>query len=62
MKTRVLAKCEGCQREIVLAQEEAQSMAHLSIPEFETFLRDHERCRSNVAQGPYITWHTEEDE
>jgi hypothetical protein len=62
MKTRVLAKCEGCQREIVLAQEEAQSMAHLSIPEFETFLRDHEGCRAKVARGPHITWHAEEDE
>jgi len=62
MKTRVLAKCEGCQREIVLAEEEAQSMAHLSIPEFETFLRDHEGCRARVAQGPYITWHAEEAE
>jgi hypothetical protein len=62
MKTRVLAKCEGCQREIVLAQEEAQSMAHLSIPEFETFLRDHEGCRAKVAGRPYITWHAEEGE
>jgi hypothetical protein len=62
MKKRVLAKCEGCQSEIVLAQEEGQSMAHLSIPEFQVFLRDHEGCRSRVAQGAHITWHTEESD
>jgi hypothetical protein len=59
MGKRVVAKCEGCKSEIVMAQEDAESMAHLSVPEFEAFLRDHKACRSKVATGPHITWHAE---
>ena len=57
MGKRVLAKCEGCGREIVLAQEQGESMAHLSVPEFQAFLREHEGCRPKVKSGAYITWH-----
>ena len=60
MGKRVSAKCEGCNREIVLAQEEGESMAHLSVPEFQAFLREHEGCRSKVKSGPHITWHHQE--
>jgi hypothetical protein len=59
MGKRVLAKCEGCKREIVLAQEDGGSSAHLSVIEFQAFLRDHEGCRAKVTSGPHITWHTE---
>jgi len=59
MGNRVVARCEGCKQEIVLAQEEAESSAHLSVPEFEAFLRDHQACRSKVTAGPHITRHTE---
>ena len=58
MRNCVVARCEGCKEEIVLAQEESGNMAHLSSPEFEAFLRAHEGCRSRVAKGPYITRHS----
>ena len=41
--------------EIVLAQEDADSTAHLSGPEYEAFLREHEPCRAKVKGGPLIT-------
>lgn len=59
MGKRVIARCEGCHGEIVLAQEESESMAHVSGPEYEAFLREHERCRAKVKGGPYISKRTE---
>jgi hypothetical protein len=59
MGKRVMAKCEGCQEEILLAEEGSESMAHLSGPEYDAFLREHEPCRSKVQAGPYITKRTE---
>lgn len=55
MGNRVIARCEGCRGEIVLAQEDADSTAHLSGPEYEAFLREHEPCRAKVKGGPLIT-------
>jgi hypothetical protein len=55
MGSRVIARCAGCQGEIVLAQEDAESTAHLSGPEYATFLREHEPCRAKVKAGPFIT-------
>lgn len=55
MGKRVIARCEGCQGEILLAQEESESMAHVSAPEYEAFLREHEGCRAKVKGGPYIS-------
>lgn len=59
MGKRVIARCEGCQGEIVLAQEESESMAHLSGPEYDAFLREHEQCRTKLKSGPYISKRTE---
>ena len=59
MGKRVIAKCEGCQGEILLAQEDSESMAHLSGPEYDAFLREHEPCRAKVKGGPFITKRTE---
>jgi len=59
MGNRVIARCEGCQGEIVLAQEDAESTVHLSGPEYEAFLREHERCRAKVKGGPFISKRTE---
>ena len=55
----VIAKCEGCQGEILLAQEDSESMAHLSGSEYEAFLREHEPCRAKVKAGPFISKRTE---
>ena len=55
----VIARCEGCQKEVLLAQEDAESMAYLSGPEYEAFLREHEPCRAKVKGGPFITKRTE---
>jgi hypothetical protein len=59
MGKRVMARCEGCQKEIQLAQEDSESMAYLSGPEYEAFLREHEPCRAKVKGGPFITKRTE---
>jgi hypothetical protein len=59
MGKRVMARCEGCQKEILLAQEDSESMAYLSGPEYEAFLREHEPCRAKVKGGPFITKRTE---
>ena len=59
MGKRVIARCEGCQGEILLAQEDSESMAHLSGTEYDAFLREHEPCRAKVKGGPFITKRTE---
>jgi hypothetical protein len=62
MGRRVIARCEGCKSEVVLAQESRTSRSHLSSTEYRAFLEQHEVCRERVPKGSgHVTQRTVED-
>jgi|RhiMetdeSRZDD1v2_1073273.scaffolds.fasta_scaffold1157819_1 hypothetical protein len=62
MGRRVIARCEGCKSEVVLAQESKTSSGYLSSTEFKAFLTQHEACHARVPKGSdFVTQRTVED-
>jgi hypothetical protein len=62
MGRRVIARCEGCKGEVVLAQESRTARGHLSSMEYKAFLDKHEGCRERVPKGSeHVTQRTVED-